>query len=407
MGVSGIIAAVFAIIALGLGVYVMSLVGENRELEDKLGATSKDLKKVSTQLDAQADKYQKKAQEASKKGSSAKGAKQRIAKLSDDLSASKAELNKAQGKVKEFSGNLNRLRIEREELRQELAISRKRLQELGSSAQELESLKTAAADAAAGAGDAEPAAPRPAPVADEASQGRKASLGRLERDLERSEEDRKGLVDRVRTLKRHLVHTTADLRTASRKLEANRRAYIITQLQLDLLTDENYVLKHGKQPPYQQAEKAQKRAALKPKVVTVVPDLESGVIDLPGAPPEPEWVPEPEMEEPAGVEDAEEAFAADDDADEAAAAEAAAEETAADDDAAAEGGEEIAAADEAPEPAAVEPEPEPEPEKRSVKLRKKAAAADVEEDGDVAVAAAAPPRPSSPPRPSAPPRPKA
>ncbi len=409
MGVTGIIAAVFAILALGLGVYLMSLIGENRDLEEKLATASRDLKKTSSQLDSQADKYQKKAHEASRKGSSAKDAKQRIAQLSDELSAAKSELGKSTSKVREFSGNLNKLRIEREELRQELAATRNRLEELGATAAELESLKAQAASASVA--PAAPAAASPAPTDDESTSARKASVGRLERDLERSEEDRKSLVDQLRSLKRRLVATTADHRTAERKLEANRRAYIITQLQLDLLTDENYVLKHGTPPPFKQADKSRKREALRPKEEQVVPNFDAEIIDLPGAAPELE---DDGDYEPEGVAEAPDIDEADfDGGSDVADDDGAGDDTVGDDatggdatrDASKDSGTAAAAAATV---AAPEPEPEPEPEKpRSVKLRKKSVA-DGEDSVDAAEAAgaSAPPRPTAPPRPAAPPRPK-
>jgi hypothetical protein len=139
----------------------------------------------------------------------------------------------------------------------------------------------------------------------------------LERDLERAQKDLERESETNKRLKRRLVETTANYRAASRKNEHNRRAYVITQLQLDLLQDENYTLKHGTPPPFPQAEKAAKRKALLPEEERLVINLDAEPIQLPSAEeldaaesapsaaiieraadrvPEPEPEPEPEVE---------------------------------------------------------------------------------------------------------------
>jgi hypothetical protein len=80
------------------------------------------------------------------------------------------------------------------------------------------------------------------------------------------------------------VEQTSDARLFKRKNEHNRRAYMITQLQLDLIQDENYVLKHGHAPPYSQSDKQGKRAALRPEEEVIKPDLDAAPIELPDIP---------------------------------------------------------------------------------------------------------------------------
>ena len=81
---------------------------------------------------------------------------------------------------------------------------------------------------------------------------------------------------------------------------------MITQLQLDLVQDELYVLKHGHAPEHPRSEKQKKRAALAPEQEQVVPDLEAGIIDLPDYEDEVEEMVEELMEE-AEASEAEEA----------------------------------------------------------------------------------------------------
>ncbi len=173
--------------------------------------------------------------------------------------------------MKSFSSEVNRLRIEREELRQALAAAKRRPEAEVSRVQ---------SSAPAEASDASTEAAAPPPRRPE---GVKATVGRLERDLERAEGDMERQASANKRLKRDLVETTAQLRATSRKNEHNRRAFVITQLQLDLLVDENYVLKHGTPPPYAQADKAAKRKALLPEEEKLVIDFDAEPIQLPSA----------------------------------------------------------------------------------------------------------------------------
>lgn len=56
------------------------------------------------------------------------------------------------------------------------------------------------------------------------------------------------LVERYREIRERCMRSEAEMRTAWRHAEHNRRAYVITQLHLDLAQDQLYTLEHG-QPP--------------------------------------------------------------------------------------------------------------------------------------------------------------
>lgn len=62
-------------------------------------------------------------------------------------------------------------------------------------------------------------------------------------------EDRTGLRDENERLRRDLAEKTERLRVALRKAEHNRRAYLVTQMQLDLAEDRIYLLTKGKPRP--------------------------------------------------------------------------------------------------------------------------------------------------------------
>ena len=268
--VTGGIAAAFAIVSIVLFLQVMKQSGSLTELQKSLDDAQRDLKKTSQQLSQKVEKYNKKAQQASKNQTTSKDQKSRIASLQDDLHTAKADLGKSKDKVKSFSSEVNRLRIEREELRQALNAAKNR-----AAVSHAEPVSVAEPAPSAEAAESAPEAPR--------RESAKSSVGRLERDLERSQKDLERAVETNKRLKRRLVETTANYRAVSRKNEHNRRAYVITQLQLDLLQDENYTLKHGTPPPFPQAEKAAKRKALLPEEEQLVIDRDAAPIQLPSA----------------------------------------------------------------------------------------------------------------------------
>jgi hypothetical protein len=269
--VTGGIAATFAIVSIVLFLQVMKQSGVLSELQKSLDDAQRDLKKTTQQLSQKVEKYNKKAQQASKNQTTSKDQKSRIATLQDDLHTAKADLGKAKDQVKSFSTEVNRLRIEREELRHALNAAKNRAAAPNAAPRHMEPAVSQSSDAA----EAAPAAPRP--------ENPKTSMGRLERDLERAHKDLGRESETNNRLKRRLVETTADYRAVSRKNEHNRRAYVITQLQLDLLQDENYTLKHGTPPPFPQADKAAKRKALLPEEERLVINLDAEPIQLPSA----------------------------------------------------------------------------------------------------------------------------
>lgn len=98
-------------------------------------------------------------------------------------------------------------------------------------------------------------APTPAPV----------------REPEPSPEALPGQRDENERLRRDLAEKTERLRAALRKAEHNRRAYLVTQMQLDLAEDRIYLLTKGKpRPVHGQAE----RADVDPDEKVVAEDVE-------------------------------------------------------------------------------------------------------------------------------------
>jgi colicin import membrane protein len=263
----GVGAAVLAVLCIALFVRSMELTSSHNELRDQVASAQREARKLKEQLTSKASKLQAKSQEASKSGKSTRDQRARLGQLSEDLQQAKTESEKAKERVRELTGATDRLRIEREELRQDLARAQARKAPAAPAPVAVETAAPVADPAPAVAARIEPDAPR-SPTA-------------VERDLERAQEDLERLRGSHQNLKRRLVETTADLRLASRKNENNRRAYMITQLQLDLAQDEVYTLKHGRPPEMPRAEKSKKRASLTPKEETVEVNREAGLIELP------------------------------------------------------------------------------------------------------------------------------
>lgn len=392
--IPAILAVLFAIVAVALFIRMAAMTAKTNEIDKQLTESRREAKKLGDKLDDQSQKYAQKAQEASTSGSKAKDTKQRVAQLSEELSSVKTEQQKGEDRIKELAHDLKRVRMDREKLRQEIDAARQRLTELGQSQAELEALK-------AKASAHEAAAAAPAPVAAPAAEPQVIEVvkadPRIERELDQTRRDAERLDGMVRRLKRAVVEREVELRQLRKKNEDNRRAYIITQLQLDLLNDELYVIKHGHPPELKQADKAAKRAALKPQgapQVTVDPNAE--IINLMGVggvgggdDDDNETGVEDEVTievDVAAVEAETDALANAEDAPVAPQAEAAPATPAAP---------AAAAAPAAPEAAATEAKVE-----GSKPILRKAATATDEAKGD-----GAPPRPAAPPRPQAPPRP--
>ena len=268
----GIGSAALAMITIVVVFRSMELTSSANELREKNTTLQRDLKKLQGQLDSQSSKYQKKAQEMAKSGSKTKDQQGRISKLTEELQTERSQGKKNRHKIQELSGELNRIRISREELRNELSQLKEERNHAAAAEIIEEVEEVALAEEAAQVSGEE----TPAPAAP-----RKKSLGRLEKELEQARADLDRQDEAFKSMKRRLVETTAAMRIAQRKNEHNRRAYIITQLQLDLLSDENYVLKHGTPPPYAMAEKQAKRAALRPSEDVVEVNHDAAPIELP------------------------------------------------------------------------------------------------------------------------------
>ncbi len=264
----GVSAAILAVLCITLFVRSMELTSSHNELRDQVNTAQRDSKKLKEQLANQNSKFQAKSQEASRSGKSTRDQKQRLTHISDELQQSKSDLEKARTRVRDLSVETDRLRIEREELRTKLANLQSQKEQKTARVVVPEVVAT---DQAA-----------PAPVAAPPTEEQIArSESMVERDLQRAQEFIERLQERHHGLRQRLVVATADLRLVSRKNEHNRRAYMITQLQLDLAQDELYVIKHGHPPEMPRAEKSKKRASLIPAEETVEVNREAALIELP------------------------------------------------------------------------------------------------------------------------------
>lgn len=275
-----LIAAFFAVLAGFLFWRQAELVSTGNELREQVTGLQRDNRKLQGQLETKTQKYSKKAQEVSKRQSKEKGRKQRLAQQQNELQTLRSELKRSEEKAKEVSTELNRLRMSREEMRQELAKANETLDELQSQKKPRPATATAT-DAAATESEPE-SQPAPEPVADEQSEARRASIGRLERELDKANKDYERLSKSMERMRKGVLEREAELRKLRRKNEHNRRAYIITQLQLDLAQDELYTLKHGEPPKYKMADKAAKRQALRPSAENIRPEPGAEPIDLIG-----------------------------------------------------------------------------------------------------------------------------
>ena len=173
----GVAAALLLVGFITVVIRSMELTSANKSLTDRNTNLQRDLKKLQTQMESQASKYQAKAQEVAKSGNKTKDQKQRISRLSDELHTERAELKKARARVQELSSELNRLRIGREKLREELA-GLKEQQRASSAVVETPVIEEAGDDAPAV--EASETAPE---TAERAPQ--KKGISRLEKDLER------------------------------------------------------------------------------------------------------------------------------------------------------------------------------------------------------------------------------
>jgi hypothetical protein len=243
--------------------------GFNRQYEELLAA-QREAKRLQGQLEGRSQKYSQKAQEVSKKDTKNKAREQRVQQLQEELQGLRSEHTKQSEQIKDMSRELNRLRIAREEHRAELEETRK------AAAEAPRPIATTVADSA-------PAAPAPELASEPAGERPARNVANEEREVDRARKSIERLEAANHRLKQAVVERESALRRLGQKAEHNRRAYVITQLQLDLVNDEVYTLKHGHPPEHPQAEKSPKREALKPKVEQVIPNPDQAEpIDLTG-----------------------------------------------------------------------------------------------------------------------------
>ena len=267
--VLGICSAVFAITTIGLLIKLVAVNTDNEDKSQKITALRRENKKLQGQQSSRSEKYSKTANEASKRSQKFKDQQNKLDRVQRELNTQTSELEKSESRVRELSSELNRVRVDRETIR----AKSKTLEEQLAAAKRASSKRVPA-----------PAeAPQTSEAADEVESTEEASEAqaaparshRVDRVVEKLEA-------RVKSLKKGLIEREAALRAVRRKNEHNRRAYIITQLQLDLAQDEVYVLTHGTPPPFKQADKQTKRASLEPKKVEIVANLDADPIELIG-----------------------------------------------------------------------------------------------------------------------------
>jgi len=306
-----VIAGILAVLTIALFLKQMrdsALVNELREARDD---AQKDTRRVAEKLKAFDQKMSKKDQELGASKESKKQLQDAEAAKRSAEAAKKAadeERAKVEARNRELSADLSRVRIEKEQQRQELMAARDRLRDLGASAEQITELKAAAARADGQAREAEKrnealksevAAARP--VAGESEEQREERLStRLKKEVERLNTSVQKLEGALEKWKQQAIESESNLRRNDKRLRDSQSLLNITQSQLDHALDEIHVLKFGDEPEHPLIDKAKKRAALKPKEagvelrpgeVVVLPDLDKkndlakpAVDDAPGAP---------------------------------------------------------------------------------------------------------------------------
>ena len=126
--------------------------------------------------------------------------------------------------LKEVQAELLEVRQKNATLAGEAREQKERCQQLE---RELETTRAAAEKRAAAQKATEPEPPKATPAGEEPR-------------------DDEGLQDRIRECQKSLKAKETELRVLRRKQEHNRRAYLVTMMQLDLAQDELYMLKTGK-----------------------------------------------------------------------------------------------------------------------------------------------------------------
>jgi len=259
--------AAFVGIAIFIWFQKAEVITTSAKQKDDLTRLERDNKKLTQQLESQSQKLSVQEGKKSRKKSKEKKKQSRVEQQQTELQRLRSDLKSSEEKLQKATRDLNRVRIDREEMRQKLV----KLSDEAPAANS-EPAEAAPADAPATEAVAEPKSkPKTEPKTDEAP---RKSLGKMERELADAETAVEKMRSKVKSYKDSLVKRESELRKLRRRNEHNRRAYIITQLQLDLANDEIYVLKHGELPPIKQADKQAKRSALRGETADTTEQIE-------------------------------------------------------------------------------------------------------------------------------------
>lgn len=287
-----IFVGILVILVIGLALKLMGDAAKFNEVRDDRDELKKEVRKLAEKTKDMQDKVAQKGAEAG----DAKDHKKQVQEAEAAKRAAEGEKKKAAEEAaqvlernRELSADLNRVRIEKEQQRQELVAARDRLRELGETAAQVQALKAevARANDAVQAAQAAPvqvvAAPVAAPVESDPEREERQS-SKLKRELEfaRKAGDRLGTM--LEQWKDKALESESFLRRTQKKLADTNSVLNITQSQLDLALDEIYILKNGEQPEHPLSDRAKHRAALKPKEPQVEV-LKGEVVVLPGSAP--------------------------------------------------------------------------------------------------------------------------
>lgn len=217
-------------------------VEEAREKADKLGRELAALRAENQEL-----KSRKKDNKDESK---------RIARLERDLADKAQEIADRNGRHDSVVHAMQQEILEfKERLSRASDEARKAKEELAAFQEQVARKEKAAAERREERKEERVAAPKPAiPAAhlDELRELRE-KLDRLSKNLERANDKNKALIEEMKNarvdtepLKTRIAELEAINRVLRRKVEHNRRAYIITESQLELALDDLYFQKHGK-----------------------------------------------------------------------------------------------------------------------------------------------------------------
>ena len=306
-----VIVGILAVLTIALFLKQMRDAAVVNELRAARDEAQKDARRMAEKLKDVDQKMSRKDQEL---GTSKESKKQlqdaEAAKKAADAAKKTAddERSRVEERNRELSADLSRVRIEKEQQRQELVAARERLRELGAAAEQIGELKAAATRAQDQAREAEKrneslraevAAAKPV-VGETEEQREERQSTRLRKDVERLEKSVSKLEGVIEQWKVKALESESNSRHANKRLRDTQSLLNITQSQLDHALDEIHIMKFGEEPEHPQVDKAKKRAALKPKETTVevlageivvLPDLaadkapEPAVVEAPKAEP--------------------------------------------------------------------------------------------------------------------------